>query len=355
MILTLHTGDPTKGNVYFNNECVHIAVCNLALHLARSGRYQEADCFIKFAASQYSHFQQHSHFWKLTELHVAFYRTLWLAQWDRAEQIVSQMAVFDPLDSLSKKAHLLLCKGDASNCQSVLNELDEKLLRPDDANSSSRMLNSGWDTARKIGLRVKSLILHSALLCAQHHNAEALEFISRALDICSTYHMSLHLALVSLQLAEIQVSRCNKYLVSVSQYFHLFLFFKNKLHMNLSSKALELVNKHMNTIYTHGSLVEQGLASFLKARCLMAETRLSKQSEKARKTDIVPLLGRAKKIFTKVEAFYHLKDVVYFETLLYHHLGYEKERNTRAMNFRQLDDQYPAKSMFSSVMIFVSL
>ena len=92
-MLTLHTGDLTKGNVYYNNECVHMAVCNLALHAARAGRYSHADVLLKFAAGQYAHLQQHSHLWKLTELHVAFHRALWLSHWDRAEHIVQQVRV----------------------------------------------------------------------------------------------------------------------------------------------------------------------------------------------------------------------------------------------------------------------
>ena len=76
LILTLHTGDPTKGNIYYNNETVHGAVCNVALHLARNGLYSEAESVTRFAAGQYAHFQQRSTLWKLTDLHVAFYRTL---------------------------------------------------------------------------------------------------------------------------------------------------------------------------------------------------------------------------------------------------------------------------------------
>ena len=133
--------------------------------------------------------------------------------------------------------------------------------------------------------------------------------------------------------------------------------------MNLSSNALQLVNKHINTVYTHGSLMEQGLASLLKAQCLLAEAKTSQldveaNSEEANKrSQLLPLLGQAEKMFNKIEAFYHVKDVVYLETLLYHHLGYEKERNTQALKFRQLEEQYPAKSssQTNGMMIFMSL
>lgn len=76
LLLTLHTGDPTKGNVYYNNENVHAAFCNVALHLARNSLYSEAESVTRFAASQYAHFQQRSTMWKMTDLHVAFFRTL---------------------------------------------------------------------------------------------------------------------------------------------------------------------------------------------------------------------------------------------------------------------------------------
>ena len=111
LLLTLPSGDPTKGNIYYNNENIHLAVCNIAVHLSRSAKYREAESVVKFAAGQYSHFQQHSLLWKLTDLHVTFYRTLWLGQWDKADLIVSQLAVFNIDDSLAKRAHLLLRKG----------------------------------------------------------------------------------------------------------------------------------------------------------------------------------------------------------------------------------------------------
>ena len=207
-MLTSHTGDPTKGNVYYNNECIHLAVCNVALHLARLGRYHQSGSVVKFAAAHYSHFQQHSHLWKITDLHVAFYRSLWLAQWDRAEQIVSQMAVFDSVDSLCKRAQLLLCKGDCYHGSSVLDVLDRQLTSSSSAGAADgdgHASNSGWQLSRKLSLQIKSYALRSVMLCAQRDFAEALEYVSRALSMCTMHHMKLQTSLISLQLADIQV------------------------------------------------------------------------------------------------------------------------------------------------------
>lgn len=203
LLLTLHTGDPTKGNVYFNNEYIHVGICNIGLHLARAGKYSDAESVTKHAAAQYSHFQQHSHLWKLTELHVAFYRALWLAQWDRADSITDHLAVFDGKDSLCKKAYLYLCKGDISNTRITLNALDEELCRV--RSTTTRIHNSGWEMAKNLTLQVHALVLRSALFCSQRYYTEALEFVSRALDICKKHHMMLLKSLVFLQLAEIQV------------------------------------------------------------------------------------------------------------------------------------------------------
>ncbi|XP_057377041.1 anaphase-promoting complex subunit 5-like [Daphnia carinata] len=332
LLLTLHTGDPTKGNIYYNNEHMHMAVCNIALHLSRQGRYADAESITKFAAGQYANCQQHSQVWKMTDLHVTFYRTLWLGQWDKAELIISQLAVFNRSESLAKMAHLMLCKGDTCQGKLVLNSLEERLSNAKEPNNH-RMPNPGWRMGQKLRLQVQSMMLRSVLLSARQNFVEALLQISQALDICKKHHMNLQLALVGMQSAEIQ------------------------LMMNYTANALDLVRKHINIIYTHGSLFEQGMSIFLLARCLLAETgtKLCDSMEfKSKKTEIFPLLTRAKKIFNQIEAFHHAKDVVFLEALLYHHLGYEKERNTRAMLFKQLDELYPLKTS-NNIHIFIGL
>jgi hypothetical protein len=180
-----------------------MAICNIALHLSREGRYADAESITKFAASQYA-FQQHSQMWKMTDLHVTFYRTLWLGQWDKAELIVSQLAVFDRAESQAKKAHLMLCKGDTSQGKFVLNALEEKLSNTKES-SNHRMPNPGWKMGQKLRLQVQCLMLRAVLLSARQNFVEALLQISQASDICTKHHMSLELALVGMQSAEIQV------------------------------------------------------------------------------------------------------------------------------------------------------
>lgn len=182
---------------------MHMAICNIALHLSRQGRYADAESITKFAAGQYA-FQQHSQMWKMTDLHVTFYRTLWLGQWDKAELIVSQLAVFDRAESQAKKAHLMLCKGDTCQGKSVLNALEEKLSNIKES-SNHRMPNPGWKMGQNLRLQVQCLMLRAVLLSARQNFVEALLQISQASDICTKHHMSLQLALVGMQSAEIQV------------------------------------------------------------------------------------------------------------------------------------------------------
>lgn len=129
--------------------------------------------------------------------------------------------------------------------------------------------------------------------------------------------------------------------------------------MNMATNGLQLVNEHLNTIYTNGSLFEQGLATFLKARCLLAEATadvkgLQSQNRVADTNKVFILLNQAKKIFNQIEAFYYVKDVLYLEAALCHESKNEKERNTKSMLFRQLDEQYPVKS-FLSCFVFIGL
>lgn len=135
------------------------------------------------------------------------------------EVIVSQLAVFDKLESLAMSAHLLLCKGDTSQGCAVLSALDEKLAAlgtksTDSSSSSNRLSNPGWKMSQKLRLRVKSLMLRAALLCSRQNFAQAMDQISRASDICIKHHMSLQLALVALQSAEIQVLNHNFFMRS---------------------------------------------------------------------------------------------------------------------------------------------
>ena len=125
--------------------------------------------------------------------------------------------------------------------------------------------------------------------------------------------------------------------------------------MNHTENALKLVRKHLNTIHTHGTLFEQGMAVFLLARCLLAQLTASKSDEsKAHKAEIFALLGRAKKTFERIEAFHLVKDVVFLETIFYDRLGYEKERNRQAMVFKQLDEQYPLV-VSNSMLLFIGI
>lgn len=129
--------------------------------------------------------------------------------------------------------------------------------------------------------------------------------------------------------------------------------------MKFTSTALTLVQTNQITIYTHGSLFDQAMVTYLLARCLFAEAetaiKLTDSKEfKARTGEIFQLLSRAKKMFMDIEAFHHVKAVVLIEAHLYHRLGYVKERNTRAMRFRQLDEQYPSKSS-GNVLIYIGL
>lgn len=122
--------------------------------------------------------------------------------------------------------------------------------------------------------------------------------------------------------------------------------------MNFTGNALALVRKHLNTIYTHGSLFEQGLTLFLLARCLLAES--TSFDSKAQKSDIFPLLSQAKRIFDRIEAFHLVKDVLFLEALLYDRLGYEKERNKQAMLFKQFDEQYPLV-VSNNILLFIGM
>lgn len=117
---------------------------------------------------------------------------------------ISQLSVFDPMESLARKAHLLLCQGDISRANASLNKLDEKLTGI--KMSYNRLVNPGWNIGQKLKLQVQCLVLRAVLLSIQRSYAEALLQISKAEDICRKHHMNLVLAQVSLQSAEIQVN-----------------------------------------------------------------------------------------------------------------------------------------------------
>ena len=114
--------------------------------------------------------------------------------------------------------------------------------------------------------------------------------------------------------------------------------------MGIAYQASKLVDEAIVQILTQGGLYDQGRALVLRAKCLVAVAPPPPNP----KRDIAILnaikaLLKAKAHFSKTEAFGRVKSTLHLLSILYNELDMKKDRNHCAFEFRQLDEQYPAK------------
>ena len=114
--------------------------------------------------------------------------------------------------------------------------------------------------------------------------------------------------------------------------------------MGMPYQASKLVDEAIVQILTHGGLYDQGRALVLRAKCLVAVAPPSPnlKRDKAIMNAIKALL-KAKKHFHKTETFGRVKNTLYLLSMLYNELDMKKDRNHCAFEFRQFDEQHPAK------------
>ncbi|PNF24685.1 hypothetical protein B7P43_G17552 [Cryptotermes secundus] len=310
LLLHLNTANPTQGVQSYNGEGTCQAICNVANILMEQGEFHFATVLLLNARERFPH-EPVSHAWMFSEQILNFTKALHHGKWQEAEQAVARLAAINKWESQLRRAELFVAMGDYPGAAAYVHDILDYFRHRSEAESVCP------------SLRVRALILAAELqsCCGSSTSAPAGSIsLLTALALAQLHYLDYLAALVALHLANLQ------------------------LQMGLPSQALKLIDQSLLLILSHGGSYDQGRALLLFAKCKVAA--VTGQPDEVRKkalTEAIHILNKVKISFEKTESYSRVKDVLYLEALLYNEIGCVSERKRCALEFRQLDEQYPTK------------
>lgn len=311
LLLHLNTANPTQGVQSYNGEGTCQAICNVANILMEQGEFHFATVVLLNARERFPH-EPISHAWMFCEQILNFTKALHHGKWQEAEQAVARLAAINKWESWLRRAELFLAMGDYPGATSYVHDVLDYFRHRSEVESVCP------------SLRVRALILAADLqsCCASSTSAPAgsISLLTTALALAQLHYLDYLAALVALHLANLQ------------------------LQMGLPSQALKLIDQSLLVILSHGGSYDQGRALLLFAKCKVAAvTGQPVEVRKKALTEAIHILNKVKINFQKTESYNRVKDVLYLQALLYNEIGCVSERKRCALEFRQLDEQYPTK------------
>ncbi|XP_014666222.1 PREDICTED: anaphase-promoting complex subunit 5-like isoform X1 [Priapulus caudatus] len=307
-LLHLHLSDPAKQNVYYNGEAICIALCNLANYHADQGDFHAATEVIGHAKHSFPAHGEHAKLWMQCEQAMLFDRAVYQSDYDAADLAVRNMAAVSDLESRYRRALLLLSSCCLTEAFQILHELKEKCSQQERSSTNEC-----------------STEFHASVLIAlgQYHAmtpypSNAIQHLTACIALCSDHHLHYMRAIATLHIASVQ------------------------LQMDLPNQAKSLIESVMITVLSNGSLFEKSRASLLYAKCLLqASTEDKKEDRHLVLQRCIGNVNISISGFRMLEASTRLKDSVYCLALLYNELGNMAARNNCALQFKELDAQYP--------------
>ncbi|XP_039286737.1 anaphase-promoting complex subunit 5 isoform X2 [Nilaparvata lugens] len=298
LLLHLSHCDAVTSSTLHNADGTCQAICNVANFLIELGEYQLAVIVLDYARSLYPT----SKWWQVVEQILFFTQALYKGQWQAAHTAVRQLSTLDKWESCVRLAELLLAKGDNQGVKDAVEEL---------LNEEASVCHS---------LRVRAMLLISKT------SPTPVFILTTALSIASFHFLHYLTALVIMEIAQVQ------------------------LNMGLPAQALKLVDHSLLIILSQGGLYDQACALFLYVKCKVAwAASLSWDLDHKNKTNVITeclgVLETAKTNFRKVEAFNKVKESLHLQALLSNEIGCYKNRNRYSLEFRQIDEEYPTKSV----------
>lgn len=228
-------------------------------------------------------------------------------KWSDAEAVATHISSLDLLESKFRLAEVALAKGDYPTGLEYLSVIEKDNL-----------------TAQN---RIRTMILSSEFMSSSEvpgnviAGSNCLVLLNSALELATRHYLSYHEALVKMHLANVQ------------------------LIMGMPSQASNLIDEAIIQILAHGGFYDQGRALVLHAKCIVAMAPLESVKRKIIIQDAIKSLIKAKIYFSKIEAFGRLKNTIYLLSILYNELDSKAERNQCCFEFRQMNEQYPSKSV----------
>ncbi|RZF48027.1 hypothetical protein LSTR_LSTR002093 [Laodelphax striatellus] len=296
LLLHLNHCDTLTSSTLHNADGTCQAICNVANFLIELGEYKLAVIVLDYARSLYPN----SKWWQIIEQILFFTQALYKGQWQAAHTAVRQLSTLDKWESCVRLAELLLAKGDNQGVKDAVEDL----------------LNEEASTCHS--LRVRAMLLVSKT------SPTPVFILTTALSIASFHFLHYLTALVIMEIAEVQ------------------------LNMGLPAQALKLVDHSLLIILSQGGLYDQACALLLYVKCKVSWAASVSHDLKNKNNVITECLGvleTAKINFRKVEAFNKVKESLHLQALLSHEIGSYKNRNRYSLEFRQIDEEYPTKSV----------
>lgn len=294
--------DTSEGGIYHNGEPVCIALCNMAKFYANNGQYSASLDIINNAKNRFPSNSQYASIWMICEQEVLFDRYLLNGKWGAAEQSIINLRALDEDEAEIRNAILNKEKGEVTEALSVLHKLLEKC-----KTNQNKYIPE---------FRCRILLTLTELYIQTGNNTSAISHTLDCISFAKEHHHQYMVAIATVHLAYIQ------------------------FQMKLSVQAINLLDKYMIYILSHGSVFDKARTMYCYTKCLVG-AKAGASDRISGLNSAVSILNTVIEYFRKIEAFGRVKDAIYFQARLYHELGYMAERNKCAYQFKQLNQQYP--------------
>lgn len=303
LLLNMSSLEPVNFGVHQNNtEAFAVALCHLAELHAEQGLYSAVSEILRHLKEQFPPHTQHAKLWMLCDLKIQFERHMNEGKYHLAEPLIVAMSALNKTQGLYRKALVL----------KVLN-------RSTEAYSVLQRLQVHCDKTKCTELAIRVMLSTAELHWESSGFSTALPLLLQALALARQHHLQSLASETILHLAFTQ------------------------LMLGVPEQALSVLHEAIEPVLAHGSVMDKGRALLLMARCQM-EVAGFKPNRRGQ-TDLntlalaVDTLNEAAAYFSKLSCKERLREIHYFQALLYHTLGQSSQCNKSAMHFRLLDQE----------------
>ncbi|KAI0218824.1 Anaphase-promoting complex subunit 5 [Lamellibrachia satsuma] len=305
MLLHLNT---LELGVYRNGEAECLALSHLARLHALQGEFHKASEIVQVTKKRYPPSSQNAPVWKLCEQLLLFDQAVHHGDWTAADQAVVNMASANSSEATYSECVLLLRKGEISEAFKRV----EKLIKQHSCHAPNQA---------QPDMHARLLMLQSDLHCASGNYPAAGPPLMHCLALCKKHNFSYLVAMATMSLAFVQFC------------------------LGMPRQALLLIEGALVPILSYNCLFDHARALYLYTRCAVAAATLEGATKKkAALLSGIQTLAEVIQWFKEVEAYQRTKDAIYYQVRLYNELGYVTERNRCALEFHQLDQQYPTRT-----------
>ncbi|XP_065156615.1 anaphase-promoting complex subunit 5-like [Atheta coriaria] len=307
LLLYLNTDSLLVNKTYYGESYVQ-ALCNMAGLMHQEGEYALSNTILSHAEERFPNEpMNHSVMFCRNVFH--FYRLLYNEKPTAAASIAAKVAVVDKWESYLCFAQLYLHTGDYSEAHQYCNRILDECK---DNNSHVRM-----------DMQVRAMILLSDVQIASNFPNAAIPgvmgLLNSSLAYANDYNMHYLAAMAQLRIA------------------HVLLLLK------MPQQASKVLQRCIIQILTDGGCYDRAKVLMLQAHCTIAccnGSGASKTRQKEVIQEVLQDLSLVQKDFEKVEAVFRVKDILILQAKLCDEIGFEKQRNRHALDYRTLNAEH---------------